>query len=195
VRQAERERFEKELFEYESRLKRIIDPDSFPSAKKGVLSWPLDNIYITQPFGRTVDSVRLYVSGTHNGVDFRASRGTPVMAVLDGVVEGVGNTDEQPGCYSYGKWVLIKHDNGLSSLYSHLDLIKAPQGAKVMTGDVIGYSGQTGYATGLHLHLTLFASQGVTVQKYSSSRNCKNVIIPIADVRAYLDPMLYFPSL
>lgn len=191
-RQAEKERFEKELFQFESELKRAIDPNSFPNAKKGIIAWPLDNIVVTQSFGRTVDAKRLYVSGTHNGVDFRASRGTPVKSVLSGIVEGTGNTDEQKGCYSYGKWILIKHPNGLSSLYAHLDLIKVSAGQTVTTGEIIGYSGQTGYSTGPHLHLTLYASQGVVIQKYSSSKNCKNVSIPISDVKAYLDPMLYF---
>ncbi len=191
-RQAEKEKFEKELFQFESELKRAIDPDSFPNAQKGIIAWPLDNIVVTQSFGRTIDAKRLYVSGTHNGVDFRASRGTPVKSVLSGIVEGTGNTDEQKGCYSYGKWVLIKHPNGLSSLYAHLDLIKVSAGQTVTTGEIIGYSGQTGYSTGPHLHLTLYASQGVVIQKYSSSKNCKNVSIPVSDVNAYLDPMLYF---
>ena len=191
-KQAEKEKFERELFLFESQLKKAIDPNSFPTGKKGILSWPLDNILITQPFGQTVDSKKLYVSGTHNGVDFKASRGTRVMSVGDGVVEGVGNTDEQRGCYSYGKWVLIKHENGLSSMYAHFDLIKVAPGQEVKAGDVIGYSGQTGYATGPHLHLTLYASQGVEIQKYSSSINCKNVSIPVANSKAYLDPMLYF---
>lgn len=191
-KQAQKEQFEKELFDYESQLKRAIDPKSFPSAKKGIIAYPLDNVFVTQAFGRTVDAKRLYVSGTHNGVDFRATRGTPVKAVLDGVVEGIGNTDEQRGCYSYGKWVLIKHSNGLTSLYAHLDLIKAVPGSQVSEGEIIGYSGQTGYATGPHLHLTLLASQGVTIQQYSSSKNCKNTKIPIASPNAYLDPMQYF---
>ena len=194
-RQAEKERFEKELFNFESQLKRAIDPNSFPSSGKGILSWPLDNIFITQYFGKTIDAKRLYTSGTHNGIDFRASRGTPVRAALSGTVKGFGNTDEQKGCYSYGKWVLIEHPNGLSTLYGHLDLIKVSSGQKVGTGEVIGYSGQTGYSTGPHLHLTLYATQGVEIQRYSSSLNCKNVSIPIADIKAYLDPMLYFPSL
>jgi len=192
ARQAEKERFEKELFEFESRLKRAIDPNSFPASGKSILSWPLDNVYITQYFGKTVEAKRLYVSGTHNGVDFRASRGTPVKAALDGIVEGVGNTDEQKGCYSYGKWVLIKHPNGLSTLYGHLDLIKVSAGQKVETGEIIGYSGQTGYSTGPHLHVTVYVSQGVEIQRYSSSINCKNVNIPVASINAYLDPMLYF---
>lgn len=193
-RQAEKERFERELFEFESQLKRAIDPGSYPTGRSGIFSWPLDSVYITQMFGKTADSGRLYSSGTHNGVDFRASRGTPVKSVLNGVVEGVGNTDEQRGCYSYGKWILVKHPNGLSTLYAHLDLIKVSAGQNVTTGEIIGYSGNTGYSTGPHLHLTVYASQGVEIQRYSSSINCKNVTIPIADVKAYLDPMLYLPS-
>jgi murein DD-endopeptidase MepM/ murein hydrolase activator NlpD len=194
-RQAERDRFEKELFNFESQLKIAIDPNSFPSSGKSIFSWPLDNVFITQYFGKTVDAKKLYSSGTHNGIDFRASRGTRVLAVLGGTVTGTGNTDEQKGCYSYGKWVLIKHPNGLSTLYGHFDLIKVSAGQQVQTGDIIGYSGQTGYATGPHLHLTVLASQGVNIQKYSSSINCKNVIIPIASINAYLDPMLYLPPL
>lgn len=192
ARQAEKDRFEKELFEFESQLKRAIDPNSFPSSGKGILSWPLDNVFITQYFGKTVDAKRLYVSGTHNGVDFRASRGTPVKAALSGIVDGVGNTDEQRGCYSYGKWILIKHPNGLATLYGHLDLIKVSAGQKITTGDIIGYSGSTGYSTGPHLHVTVYASQGVEIQRYSSSINCKNVNIPVSSINAYLDPMLYF---
>lgn len=191
-RQAEKEKFEKELFDFESKLKRAIDPSSFPEGKKGIIGYPLDNIIVTQAFGKTIDAKRLYVSGTHNGVDFRAVRGTRVMAVLDGIVAGIGNTDEQKSCYSYGKWVLIKHPNGLASLYAHLDLIKVSTGQSVEEGEIIGYSGQTGYATGPHLHFTLYASQGVEIQRYSSSLNCKNVSIPVSASNAYLDPMLYF---
>src|SRR3989344_5187945 len=161
----EEERFEKELFEFESKLKIAIDPKSYPSSGKGIFSWPLDNVFITQYFGKTIDSARLYKSGTHNGIDFRASRGTPVKATLDGTVVGIGNTDAQNGCYSYGKWILISHPNGLSTLYAHLDLIKVSQGQSVQTGNIIGYSGNTGYSTGPHLHITVYASQGVKVQK------------------------------
>lgn len=195
-RQAEKERFEKELFLYESQLKKAIDPNSFPSSDKGILSWPLRIIKITQLFGRTVDAKRLYSSGTHNGVDFGASIGTPVMASLNGTVTGIGNTDEQKSCYSYGKWILVKHPNGLSTLYAHLSLIKVSAGQEVGTSEVIGYSGNTGYSTGPHLHLTVYATQGIVgIKKYSSSIGCKNVSIPIADINAYLDPMLYLPKI
>lgn len=191
----EKEAFEKELFEYESQLKITIDPSSVPSARAGVFAWPLANVYITQSFGATVDSKRLYVSGTHNGVDFRAAVGTPVMSVLSGTVQATGNTDIQKSCYSYGKWILIKHPNGLSSLYAHLSVIDVEAGDIVETGERIGYSGNTGYSTGPHLHLTVLASQGVKVEKYASSRGCKDVVIPLADVKAYLNPLSYLPGI
>ncbi len=194
-------KFQLELFQFESQLQTHIDKTKLPTQKTGALVWPLDNIFITQNFGRTVDSVRLYVSGTHNGIDLRGSVGTPVKSVGGGTIEGMGNTDDQRGCYSYGRWILIKHDNGLSSLYAHLSSIKVSQGQAVSPGDIIGYSGGqpgmpgSGYSTGPHLHLGLFASEGVSIQKYTSSNFCKQVNIPVAGINAYLDPLAYLPPI
>jgi len=194
-------KFEQELFDYESQLKIQIDQSRIPTRRSGILFWPLDSIKISQRFGATVDSKRLYVSGTHNGVDFGIPVGTPVKSISDGVVEGSGNTDLQSGCYSYGRWILIKHSNGLSSLYAHLSFSKVSVGQSVNTGDVVGYSGGqpgsngSGYSTGPHLHLTLLASQGVSVQQYTQSKFCKQVKIPIAGANAYLDPLAYLPTL
>ncbi|MCC7004926.1 peptidoglycan DD-metalloendopeptidase family protein [Candidatus Nomurabacteria bacterium] len=190
---AQKEAFEKDLFQYESTLKLIIDPNSIPASKTGILDWPLDKPFITQYFGKTVDAKRLYVSGSHNGVDFRASIGTPIKASLDGVVTATGNTDSYAGCYSYGKWILIKHENGLSTIYSHLSVISVSAGENITDGQVIGYSGSTGYATGPHLHFGVFATQGLRVAKYENSKFCKGATIPLADSRAYLDPMTYLP--
>jgi len=193
--------FEADMYRLESELKIALDPSLFPEPRHGILSWPLDKIFITQRFGRTAGAARLYASGTHNGVDFRASQGTPVKAMLGGVVEGSGNTDEQRGCYSYGRWILIKHGNGLTSIYSHLSASIVHSGEKVETGQVIGYSGGypgvfgSGYSTGPHLHVGLFASQGVSIRQFTQSRGCKQVIVPIADVKAYLDPLAYLPSI
>jgi murein DD-endopeptidase MepM/ murein hydrolase activator NlpD len=111
------------------------------------------------------------------------------------VVKGTGNTDSQRGCYSYGKWVLIEHPNGLSTLYAHLSVIGVTVGQSVTSGQVIGYSGRTGYATGPHLHFGVYATQGVKVVQFTSSINCKNVSIPIADPTAYLNPLSYLPKL
>lgn len=193
-KQAQKDAFEKELFEFESKLQYQIDPSSIPNARNNVLSWPLDDVFITQKFGRTNASKRLYVSGSHNGVDFRASVGTPVKSTLSGVVIGTGNTDLYSGCYSFGKWVMVKHPNGLATIYAHLSVIKVNSGQEVKTGDILGLSGNTGYSTGPHLHLGVYASQGVRIEKYTNSRRCKQAIMPLADVRAYLDPMLYLPS-
>ena len=191
---AQKEAFEKELFDFEQQLKINVDTGSFPSSGFGIFSWPLVKHTITQLFGKTVSAKRLYTSGTHNGVDFGTPRGTPVKAVLNGTVTATGNTDSQPGCYSYGKWILLKHPNGLSTIYGHLSVISVSSGASVHTGDIIGLSGNTGYSTGPHLHLGVFATQGMRVEQYVNSNYCKNVTIPIADTKAYLDPMVYLPK-
>ena len=198
---ARQKQFEADLFRLESELQIALDPTLIPTPRPGILAWPLENVFVTQRFGRTNASGRLYASGTHNGVDFRAAQGTAVKAMLGGVVEGTGNTDEQRGCYSYGRWILIKHSNGLSSIYAHLSASLVKTGQTVTTGQNIGYSGGqprvfgSGYSTGPHLHVGLFASQGVSVRQFTSSINCKQVVVPIADVKAYLDPLAYLPAL
>ena|SRR5258708_5451936 len=127
----------------------------------------------------------------HNGIDLRATIGTPVKSAGDGVVMGTGNTDLVCRGASYGKWVMIKHNNGLSTLYGHLSLIKVGAGDTVTTGQTIAYSGQTGYATGPHLHFTVLASDAARIVQYPS-KVCKGVYtLPVADTRAYLNPLLY----
>jgi len=194
TKQQQKEQFEKELFEYESQLKYLIDPNSYPKGKTGILSWPLENVFITQKFGKTVGAEKLYTSGSHNGVDFRAPVGTKVINVLDGEVVGQGDTDIYPGCYSFGRWVMVKHDNGLSTIYGHLSVISTQKGQRLKTGDTIGFSGNTGYSTGPHLHISVYATQGVRIEKYVNSRGCKEATLPLADIKAYLDPLAYFPS-
>ena len=200
-KQAAKSSFERALEELESKLEFILDPSRVPSAGKGILRWPLDAIFITQEFGRTSASGRLYASGTHNGVDFRASIGTPIKAALSGIVIGAGNTDGG-GCWSYGKWILIKHGNGLSTLYAHLSEISISSGESVSTGQIIGFSGFTGYATGPHLHFTVFASDGVQIKNLGdwyrenglpAITACakKSAIIPVAAQSAYLNPLDY----
>ena len=199
--QKRRDALDAEIREYESKLKFALDQSKLPTAGSGALGWPVDNVTITQRFGRTVDAKRLYVSGSHSGVDFRASVGTPVYAVASGTVEGTGDTDQT--CYkaSFGKWVFIRHNNGLASAYGHLSLIKASEGQTVSKGQLIGYSGNTGRSTGPHLHLTIYASRGTdgeegarVTSKPSVSCPGKNFRQPMAPISAYLDPLLYLPG-
>ena len=186
--------FEKEVFDFESQLNITVDKSKYPSGQHGILSWPLENVFITQKFGKTVGAEKLYVSGSHNGIDFRASVGTRVKNVLEGTVVGTGNTDAYPGCYSFGKWVMIKHENGLSTVYAHLSVVSVSIGQKLSTGDLVGFSGNTGHSTGPHLHLGVYATEGVRIEKFVSSRGCKQAVMPLADIKAYLDPMEYLPT-
>lgn len=187
-KRAEEAAFEAALFELASELEYVLDPSKIPPAGKGVLRSPLDSIFITQQFGTTLSSKRLYTSGTHDGVDFRASIGTPVRAALSGTVLEI-NLGSVQNC-QYGKWVLIKHNNGLATLYAHLSDISITKNDFAVTGQVIGFSGNTGYATGPHLHFGVYFADAVSFKLYT----CKNghaVTIPIAPVNAYLNPLSY----
>lgn len=193
--QKKRDTFEASLRSYESQLKFILNPKLLPTEGSGVLAWPLDNVFITQLFGKTVAAKRLYTSGSHSGVDFRASIGTSVKSMGNGIVIGTGDTDEYCKGASFGKWVFIKYDNGLSSAFGHLSVISATAGQKVSTGDIVALSGNTGHTTGPHLHVTVYASEGASVKTVPSlSCNGKTFTMPIAATNAYLDPMLYLPK-
>lgn len=187
-KRAEQAAFEAALFRLSSELQYALDPSSIPSAGSGVLAWPVDDPFVTQQFGKTSDSGRLYASGTHDGIDLRAAVGTPVRAALSGTVYEVNHGAVQ-NC-QYGKWVLVKHANGLATLYAHLSDISVSKGQTVTTGKVLGNSGMTGYATGPHLHFTVYAGDAVSLKQYT----CKSgytVTIPIAAPNAYLNPMSY----
>ena len=88
----------------------------------------------------------------HNGTDFRAPSGSRIFAAADGVVTFVGY--ERKG---YGRYVKIDHGLGRTTLYAHMSRItkNLRAGQKVERGDVIGYVGRTGLATGPHLHYEL----------------------------------------
>ncbi len=195
AKQKAKEEFEAQMRDYESKLKYVLDTSRIPIAGKGVLHWPLDSVKITQKFGNTAFAKAGAYSGKgHNGIDFRASTGTPIKAALTGVIVGTGNTDAQKGCYSYGKWVLIRHPNGLSTLYGHLSSINVTPGSSVETGDIIGYSGNTGYSTGPHLHFTVYAADAVKVVRLGTVKaggGCSNVSLPVSAWAGYLDPLEY----
>lgn len=186
--------FAQELLDFESQLKIAIDPSSLPTTGSGVLKWPVDKVKVTQDFGDTdfaKDHSQAYNGRGHNGIDLRAAIGTPIKAALSGKVVGTGNTDSVCPGASYGKWVLIEHDNGLSTLYAHLSVISVANGASVETGAIIGYSGETGYATGPHLHFTVYATQGVKVMTRKSTVCKGSYTMPVGSLNSYLNPLSY----
>jgi murein DD-endopeptidase MepM/ murein hydrolase activator NlpD len=199
-REAARALIQKELRDFESKLQFILDPNTIPPKGTVVFNWPVGNVVITQLFGGTefakqnssVYGGRPY----HPGVDFGVPVGTKIFAPLSGTVRATGNTDLVPGCYSWGKWTLIDHNNGLSTLYAHQSVQSVTPGQVIQTGDVIGYSGNSGYSTGPHLHFTVYAKAGVSVRKFSEIKavtNCGAASTPVAATDAYIDPMLYLP--
>ncbi len=196
-----RDQLLRELRDFESKLQFILDPNTVPIPGTAVFNWPLQNIIVTQYFGGTEFAARnaaVYGGRAyHPGVDFGAPRGTAIYAPLSGTVRATANTDLVPGCLSWGKWTLIDHANGLSTLYAHQDAINVVPGQRVNTGDVIGYVGNTGFSTGPHLHFTVYAKDGVTVRKFNeikTSTSCGPASTPVAAVDAYVDPMLYLPA-
>ena len=185
---------EEEIRALEEEIRIEIDPSSLPVAGSGVLMWPVESRVITQYFGNTpfaTQNPQVYGGKGHNGIDIRASVGTLVKASRTGTVVDTGNTDNNCRGVSYGKWVLIKHDNNLSTLYAHLSLIKVSPGQSVETGQIIGYSGNTGFATGPHLHFTVFASSAVEIGSLKSRICGTTMKLPIAPYNAYLNPLSY----
>ena len=186
--------FEREMASLETELKIKVDSSRLPHSGSKILSWPLREVKITQYFGNTpfaTQNPQVYNGAGHTGIDLKAYIGTPVYAALDGIVIGVANTDIVRTCYSYGKWIMIRHENGLSTLYAHLSNQSVSVGQKINRGDIIGYSGNTGYSTGPHLHFGVYASDGVQITKLTSSKNCRGVTLPLADRKAYLNPLSY----
>ncbi|MDB5266066.1 MAG: putative zinc metalloprotease [Parcubacteria group bacterium] len=212
--------FESELTSLQSQLK-SVGKASIPTVGAGILSWPysatfaahcltianaldpVNNYCITQYFGNTpfaTANASIYNGMGHDGVDIGMPIGTPVHAALSGVVLGTGNTDTAHNaagqqCLSFGKWVMIKHANGLDTMYAHLSEIDVAKGDALSTGDVLGYSGMTGYATGPHLHFGVYASAGVQILTLNQFRGavtpCANATMPVAPNNAYLNPMSY----
>jgi murein DD-endopeptidase MepM/ murein hydrolase activator NlpD len=200
-KKAAKDQIEKEMRDFEAKLKFILDPSSIPAAGTAVFAWPLAKTVITQYFGGTEFAKRnaaVYGGRAyHPGVDFGTPVGTPIRAPLSGTVRATGNTDSVPGCYSWGKWTLIDHANGLSTLYAHQSVQSVTPGQHVSTGDTIGYSGNTGYSTGPHLHFTVYAKDGVSVRPFNQIKavtSCGSATTPVAATEAYLDPMLYLPK-
>ncbi len=188
---------EAEIANIEQQIKIAIDPSLLPQTGSGLI-WPLSKVIVTQSFGNTAFSRSalgaVYNGKGHNGIDLGTPVGTSVMSASNGKVIGVGDTDITCKGASYGKWVLIEHTNGLSTLYGHLSVIKVSEGQNVTAGQIIAFSGNTGYSTGPHLHFTVYASQGVKVSSLQSKACGGTYRLPIASYNSYLNPLNYLPA-
>lgn len=191
-KQEAKQDFENTLRDLQAKLQ-AADTSGVPTAGTSALVWPLKSVYVTQYFGDTAFArTAAYKGNGHNGIDLRASIGTPVYASLSGTVQET-NLGAVKNC-QYGKWVLIKHANGLTTLYAHLSQVSVVPGEAVSTGELIGYSGDTGYATGPHLHFTVYASSGVSFINYKCNSG-KVVKVPVSPFNGYFNPMTYLPAI
>lgn len=130
----------------------ILTPGS--SFGSGRLQWPLPVAgSITSPFGYRTDPLTGEIS-YHSGTDIAAPNGTPILAAADGTVVTANGVDSWGG--SYGYYVKLDHGNGLQTLYAHCSSICVATGQQVQAGQVIGYVGHTGRATGDHLHFEVY---------------------------------------
>jgi len=118
------------------------------SLHKSFLRSPLEFTRVSSGFSVARFHPVLQTMRAHKGVDMAAPTGTRVKASGDAVVEFAG----QKG--GYGNVIVLKHNNGVSTVYGHLSRFAAGlrRGAKVSQGEIIGYVGMTGVATGPHLH-------------------------------------------
>jgi murein DD-endopeptidase MepM/ murein hydrolase activator NlpD len=117
------------------------------SLKKAFLKSPLAFSRITSGFGMREHPI-LGKWKKHTGVDFAAPIGTPIRASADGTIDFIGVQN------GYGNFIIVKHWNHYSTAYGHMSRFAAGmhKGTKVSQGEVIGYVGMTGWATGPHLH-------------------------------------------
>jgi len=149
---------ETEIGQYEEELRIKIDPTILPGVRSGVLAFPAPGGRITQGYGRTAFAIRTYSNQWHNGIDIGRYLGAEIIAAESGEVVAVGNQDLFCRGVGYGNYVVIKHDNNLTTLYGHLSRYIVKKGDRVNRGQLIGYMGKTGWSTGPHLHFTVYSS-------------------------------------
>jgi murein DD-endopeptidase MepM/ murein hydrolase activator NlpD len=117
----------------------------FPVEDLHELTWPVSDHTINTPF-----------SGGHSGLDIQGETGDPIVAAASGMVEFAGDDGD-----GYGQKIVIRHDDEISTLYSHLQTIDVSQGS-VRRGEQIGTVGCTGSCTGDHLHFEVLINDTPT---------------------------------
>ena len=175
--------------EFEDQLRAAFDPSLLPLKRPGVIGFPVEEPLITQYYGPTKFAQRAYLTKTHTGVDFRAPLSTPILAAFDGRVVAEDNNDKSRWRrYQYGKYIVIEHENNLSTLYAHLSRVVVKEGDILQRGDLIGYSGNTGYSTAAHLHFGLYWAPSIQYKKIAPAAG----LVPVG---VTIDPMDYLPNI
>ena len=118
-----------------------------PAVGQERLRWPMEKTHIGSPFGTRAGR-------PHEGIDLPAPVGTPVFAAAAGRVVYAGN-----GIRGYGKLIVLQHSGDLLTVYAHNSVLLVVQGAYVQAGQKVALVGQTGHATGPHLHFEVRQGQ------------------------------------
>ena len=153
--------------------------DRGQSIRRALLRTPVAAAHITSSFGMRVHPLLGY-SKMHKGIDFGASIGTPIFAAGGGTIDDIGFRN------GYGRYIRIRHNGTISTAYAHMSRFGGNMyhGAHVNQGEVIGYVGMSGRATGPHLHFeVLVNNQQVNPMSINlpSGRNLEGVLL--ADFR------------
>lgn len=136
---------------YAHNYKNVTIPDSFRIDLSGYCM-PTTNTKITSKFGPRRRRM-------HQGIDVKVYIGDTIRAAFNGKVRVVKNQGRRTG---YGKYIIIRHDNGLETVYGHLSKQLVSEDQYVEAGEVIGLGGNTGRSTGSHLHFeTRFLGQAI----------------------------------
>jgi murein DD-endopeptidase MepM/ murein hydrolase activator NlpD len=129
----------------------ILPPPSLASVAiapgPGRFRWPIDRAAVGSPFGTRAGR-------QHEGIDLPAPIGTPVYAAADGQVVYAGS-----GIRGYGNLIVIQHEGDLLTVYAHNSELLVARGDKVRVGQRIALSGQSGHASGPHLHFEVRSGQ------------------------------------
>lgn len=133
-------------FEQDKDKGQYLSPEGKP-IRKSFLRSPLEFSRVSSGFSRRFHPI-LKTWRAHQGVDYAAPTGTPVRATGNAIVQFAGNQN------GYGNVVILRHDDKHSTVYAHLSRFakNAKKGGRIAQGEVIGHVGQTGWATGPHLH-------------------------------------------
>ncbi|UFS69812.1 M23 family metallopeptidase [Geomonas sp. RF6] len=129
----------------------------FPLLARADLNLPVTGT-VTSGVGWRVDPFGSGKLLFHRGIDISVPAGTPVRATRSGRVSFAGLHG------GHGSTVIIKHENGESTLYGHNSSLAVPVGTRVAAGDVIAYSGNSGRSTGPHVHYEVLNGEGEITQ-------------------------------